>query len=823
MTRPTALFINVFGLAALLALAPAPAALAQDHTNTGSASYIVSSPPLPTDNPTTVNGDYHNLGRVTADGTDISAAFPPTGALHVSGRFTNSGGGTLTATGTGLTATLVGAGLTVTQDFTHSGSGAITATGAAENSGYGVGIRSEYRDFIHSGSGAITATGAGMTDGSGMGIAGVRDFIHSGSGAITATGTGDGTGGLGGWADGIFVESGFTHSGPGTVTALGVGVNGGRGTGLSSGGSGGFTQSGSGMVNFLAYGRGGGLGQGLFIGGSGTGMVSQGPITLAARTDGLAGSRAYSMKIDIGNAFFKTGSTLYLADPGANVTFTHAGNVNSQSAVIESGARLVSLAATVNSGSTTGHTNFLATADMIEDGAGNAVGANGEGGFVTAGQGVYRYVHSVTQGSPDAANYSLTVTRVADASSVTGGAAGSFLTGLENYWRGTDLFTPTAADTTRLDDADVQWLHLLSGIEHAADVKAAGEAFFRQASPQAMTQSILALNRAGQVATRQFKKELLGALPDFGWNDGLYPTYPGSAPPAGDGGGPRTTLWGSPFYHSGSQDGNRLYTDLDQDFTGFNLGVTHWGGANEWGEAAFGAAFNYVNGDYDGTGYGADSDSYGFSLGAAARFNGGGSWNPRLALYGGWMSHDLDQTRRVSGLPFGNGLYRSSPDADTWNLGLSFDNDFAINESAVFRPRLALDYASTSFDRYTERGPAGGLAMRVHSDDYDSFRSDLGASLIFQACPSVSLEARADWYHEFADTEATVVGRAVSTPGLVFATEGLDPGRDSGSVGAGLKWTPPAADNFSLALDYDFHFGANYSGHEVAGLLRVDF
>ena len=534
-------------------------------------------------------------------------------------------------------------------------------------------------------------------------------------------------------------------------------------------------------------------------------------MTLAAQANG---GPAYSVSLagfNTHSATFRSGSTLYLAE-GGNVTFDSG--VGTTNAVIESGARLVSLAATVNPLATTTHTNFINQADAI-------TGPN----FATANNGVYSYQHTVTPGTgANDGAYSLTVTRLADASAVTGGAAGSFLSGLERYFRGLGAAYDPANGINLLTDGSAPWLYTLADLENLptrAGVQAAGRNFFRQVSPQATTQSLQALSRGQQVVTRQFKEGLLGSFAGSPLDGGLYPEYP---PAAGDGQGGRFTLWGAPFYHTGSQDGDSLYTDLDQDFTGFNLGATWWGGQNDWGEAAVSASFNYLNSDFDGQdGYSAEADGYGFSLGLAAKFNGAGQWNPRAALYGGWMTHDLDQRRRVGGMPFGNGTYRSNTDADVRNLGLSLDNDFYFNPCTILRPRLAFDYASTSLNGYTERGPADGFAQKVKADDFDSFRSDLGASLIWRASQSIAMEGRADWYHEFGDTEASLVSRTVAVPDLIFVTDGLDPGRDSGSVGASLTWTPPAADNFSLQLDYDYHFGAGYSGSKIAGLLKVDF
>ena len=338
--------------------------------------------------------------------------------------------------------------------------------------------------------------------------------------------------------------------------------------------------------------------------------------------------------------------------------------------------------------------------------------------------------------------------------------------------------------------------------------------FFGETAPQAVTppigQSIMALNRGQQVVTGQFMHSFLGSFPG--------PETENYASPAG-----YTVLWGRPFFHTGTQNGGNGLDDLDQDFTGISLGAARMGALNEWGQIALGASLNYLSSDFDSRGYTAEADGIGFSLGLAARFNISDPWNPRLALYGGWMTHDFEQNRRIEGLPAGDGDYSSNPDAEVWNIGLSLDNDFNLTPVTIFRPRLALDYARTSLDGYTEHGPSPALVLAVDPEDYESLRSDLGASLIWQATPIMALEGRADWYHEFKDTEAQLTAGYVATPGLDFAVDGPDSDRNSGSVGAGFTLTPTSVDWISLKLDYDFHFGGDYTGHELGGLLKIEF
>ena len=201
-------------------LAVAPAASAQDYTNPAGAtdSYSEGNPPTP--DRAGAYATYTNLGTVTASGTNNTTwngIVPVDGALTVTGDFTNSGAGLVTATSHSTAIGTPGVGLWVGGPFTHSGSGAITATGEGSGGGSGYGIFVANGGFTHSGSGAITATGEGTDGGYGYGINVNGGFTHSGSGAITATGEGTD----GGYGTGIWViAGGFTHSGSGLVTLL---------------------------------------------------------------------------------------------------------------------------------------------------------------------------------------------------------------------------------------------------------------------------------------------------------------------------------------------------------------------------------------------------------------------------------------------------------------------------------------------------------------------------------------------------------------------------------------------------------------------------
>ena len=85
---------------------------------------------------------------------------------------------------------------------------------------------------------------------------------------------------------------------------------------------------------------------------------------------------------------------------------------------------------------------------------------------------------------------------------------------------------------------------------------------------------------------------------------------------------------------------------------------------------------------------------------------------------------------------------------------------------------------------------------------------------------SLNLEVRADYFHEFADTEATLTARSRSTP-LVFRTDSQDIGRDSARLSAGISWK--ASKTTQFGLEYDYTAAKRYTGHDVMATFRMAF
>ena len=81
-------------------------------------------------------------------------------------------------------------------------------------------------------------------------------------------------------------------------------------------------------------------------------------------------------------------------------------------------------------------------------------------------------------------------------------------------------------------------------------------------------------------------------------------------------------------------------------------------------------------------------------------------------------------------------------------------------------------------------------------------------------------ELRAGWNHEFLDASQTIVTTLIGVPGSLASTTGIDFGRDSALIGAGLSMELADAKVF---VDYDGRLGSRLQEHSISGGLRVKF
>ena len=215
------------------------------------------------------------------------------------------------------------------------------------------------------------------------------------------------------------------------------------------------------------------------------------------------------------------------------------------------------------------------------------------------------------------------------------------------------------------------------------------------------------------------------------------------------------SVWAQPFYHSGTQKGDSLRTEIDADYTGGSAGVV-----KRAGNYAFGLGLHAGKGDLDGSRYDANVEGLGFVAGITRRFRAGEVFSPEIALTGGYSHYSIEQTRKSRGdvSPEGAGVYESEPSVTMWNAAVSAGNDFTVGGGFSLRPEFGFDYLSAKMKHYRESG--GYLALNVEPERYDSFRSSAGIVANWRPLDTLRLSVSGHWHHEFADKNVALRSRS---------------------------------------------------------------
>ena len=185
----------------------------------------------------------------------------------------------------------------------------------------------------------------------------------------------------------------------------------------------------------------------------------------------------------------------------------------------------------------------------------------------------------------------------------------------------------------------------LSSQPNAEAFKAEAQKVYSVVTPQASGQAIINLSYIDRASTSVLKKRLGFGAPAEG-------EVPVSAENCG------WSVWAQPFYHSGTQKGDSLRTEIDADYTGVSAGVV-----KRAGNYAFGLGLHAGRGDLDGSRYDAEVEGLGFGAGVTRRLRAGEVFSPEIALTGGYSHYSLEQTRKIRGdvSPEGAGAYESEP------------------------------------------------------------------------------------------------------------------------------------------------------------------
>jgi outer membrane autotransporter protein len=230
----------------------------------------------------------------------------------------------------------------------------------------------------------------------------------------------------------------------------------------------------------------------------------------------------------------------------------------------------------------------------------------------------------------------------------------------------------------------------------------------------------------------------------------------------------------SVFFSADFGDRDREQTAFEDGY-GSDLWAVTAGADYPFSESVVGGlAFNYTswNGDYD-TGGGFESNAYGLigyaSIRPADRF-----FVDAMLGYA-WKDFSEDRRRFYTREIVNAGLVPGQAETQVFGGRVDSDRDDGVFSGRVLvgydhplqgftvGPRLALDFAYTDMDGYSEKGTTG-LELKYASDSRTSVKSRLGlygSSAISTGFGVVVPHASADWVHEFADDRRAVSAQFV--------------------------------------------------------------
>jgi hypothetical protein len=289
---------------------------------------------------------------------------------------------------------------------------------------------------------------------------------------------------------------------------------------------------------------------------------------------------------------------------------------------------------------------------------------------------------------------------------------------------------------------------------------------------------------------------------------------------------PRPNRWevfGSLFYYSDDQDGDRIPTrgkkKKDDKYDKYDLYRIGNGGVPgmatgtadsslEVFGGSIGAEF-HLNRNWS-VGVGVSASQGDLEMGSAGsadidsvsvlpyvsyyRPDTVGSADLWAGLMYGYGMHSFETHRNTGG-----GIATGSPDATThtveFNVGLNFGED-----DFVHGPYAGLRYITGTIDAYTEIGPG---ATYFGEQDVDSLVSILGYQASWKIRGGSGFwvpQLRAGWEHEFEDGNATAFG-------IPYATGD----EDIGVIGAGLGYWWDSG--WHVGVEYEGRFGSETEAH----------
>lgn len=273
--------------------------------------------------------------------------------------------------------------------------------------------------------------------------------------------------------------------------------------------------------------------------------------------------------------------------------------------------------------------------------------------------------------------------------------------------------------------------------------------------------------------------------------------------------------WVQAFGQTAEQDRRDGIDGYDADTYGVAIGAdgeTVQGGT-------VGVALSYGNTDVDskvGFGGQTDVDSYQISV------YGDAPLSDLMYVEGmvGYAWNDIETTRyNVGGIAGTNA--NGDFDANQFNAYAEIGRDYAQGGGLTLTPHALANWTYFDADDYTETG-AGGLNLTVDNESMNVFELGVGVDAAWDiqnsngssVKPVLTAGARYDLVGDEVEATSTFTGG-----GGAFSTQGMEPGRTTLNLGAGVTYY--TLDNWELSAEYDFEYKADYDAH--SGQVRAAF
>ncbi|VEN74261.1 hypothetical protein EPICR_30196 [Candidatus Desulfarcum epimagneticum] len=227
-----------------------------------------------------------------------------------------------------------------------------------------------------------------------------------------------------------------------------------------------------------------------------------------------------------------------------------------------------------------------------------------------------------------------------------------------------------------------------------------------------------------------------------------------------------------------------------------------------------GGTLGYTRTDVDADGGGeTDVNSYTFGVYGSYIFTDVDYLNVALAYTLG----DINSDNTITGY----GSLSGDTDSNTWLFAGEYGHKFLLKNTFILTPVVGFTVNMVDVDGYTAKG-TNNYGDETYADKRSVFFSTrMGVKGDWLFSSAGTLKVKAMWLHEYSDDLASVTEVKYEGQTSFVEVKGIDPGRDKGLFGLGVKYA--FQNGMVLDIDGDFTVGEEYKAWGAAGRLEYPF